>query len=813
MALLPLAPLLLLLSHFFSPASAALPRTAPQGSPLAALDLLSSILQTNASSLISLTLTSNPCATLTGGGPSQLLSVQAASAVDAVHAIGQYLQATLNASFSWELTGGVQLHGLPAGATSLPAVPGGSFAVCRRLPYSYYMNVVQSSYSNVWWDAARWDRELAWMALKGVNVALAYGGQEALWRQVFQGLGLNDSTLGAYFGGPAYLSWSRGQGLQGVGGPLPPWWYSQQLALNQHVVARMYQLGIAPVLPVFQGNVPPALHSLFPAANISTDGWLDVFDPLFTRIQDDYMGLLAAAYPNTYHFYEADGLFSHASGPWARGGSRGSSSLGGASDAQARSRAAYASFAKHDPEAVWVYQSWIWRGCVAEACARSTAPLPTQPPSLSPLQHTLLLPPPTHTRSFSTPADLAYISAFLSGPPPRSWFLLDQTAEFEPIWAKFGQFSFNGASFAWLAMNNMGGNLGMLGSLQGVAQGVQAALQGSSGALVGVGIDPEGINTNPAHAEYTLQQAFEQTPDAAAFLGDWGVRRCGAEAPGVRAAWQLLAGSVYAPNQSTYEHHLHYCGPALPQGLGSGWDSPPTQPPPAVTPAALGQAWGLLLQAAPHCPAAAAAAAAAAPTPSGSGYAFDLVDIGREYLSLFPCLTALTALASADSAGGVAAAGAALQGVLADTDALLGTHGGFLFGGWVAEALRLGAAAGASGAELQLLELNARAQVTSWFPTPPGPASHLYDYGNKQWAGLTGVYYAQRYAALQAAAAQAVARGKPASALNKTALEEALTAIGAAWTAAHAPQSVFPEAPVGDPVQVAQALYSKYVGA
>jgi len=69
------------------------------------------------------------------------------------------------------------------------------------------------------------------------------------------------------------------------------------------------------------------------------------------------MGLLLSAYPATNHFYEADGLFSHASGPWARSGS-GSS---GAGDAQARSLAAYTSFAKHDPAAVWVYQTWIWR--------------------------------------------------------------------------------------------------------------------------------------------------------------------------------------------------------------------------------------------------------------------------------------------------------------------------------------------------------------------------------------------------------------------------------------------------------------------
>ena len=382
----------------------------PTGTASAALSALTAVLGRDAAPFFSVALQPGaPCAELTGGGGGPVL-ITAASAVDAIHAAGQYLQVTLNASFSWELTGGVQLANF--GGAPLPAVPGGALRLCRAVPWTYYQNVVQSSYSNVWWDAARWERELLWAALRGVNIALAYAGQEALWRQTFLSLGLSGSVLDGYFGGPAYLSWSRGQGLQGVGGPLPAWWYPSQLQLNQQVVARMTELGICAVLPVFQGNVPPQLHALFPGANISTDGWLDVFDPLFARVQDTYMGLLLQAYPTRSHFYEADGLFSHASGPWRSGS--GSAGLGG--DAQARSRAAYASFARHDSAAVWVYQTWIWR-------------------------------------DFSSAEDQAYISQWLSGPPAGSWLLLDQTAEREPIWSKFNNFSFNGEAFVWLSMN------------------------------------------------------------------------------------------------------------------------------------------------------------------------------------------------------------------------------------------------------------------------------------------------------------------------------------------------------------------------
>lgn len=40
------------------------------------------------------------------------------------------------------------------------------------------------SYSFVWWDWARWEWELDWMALNGINLALAWSGQEAIWQRV-----------------------------------------------------------------------------------------------------------------------------------------------------------------------------------------------------------------------------------------------------------------------------------------------------------------------------------------------------------------------------------------------------------------------------------------------------------------------------------------------------------------------------------------------------------------------------------------------------------------------------------------------------
>ena len=50
--------------------------------------------------------------------------------------------------------------------------------------FRYYQNVCTVSYSFVWWDWERWEREIDWMAMNGINLPLAFNGQEEIWRRV-----------------------------------------------------------------------------------------------------------------------------------------------------------------------------------------------------------------------------------------------------------------------------------------------------------------------------------------------------------------------------------------------------------------------------------------------------------------------------------------------------------------------------------------------------------------------------------------------------------------------------------------------------
>ena len=77
----------------------------------------------------------------------------------------------------------------------------------------------------------------------------------------------------------------------------------------------------------------------------------------------------------TDHYYQADGFFNAAKGPWLAAEEEASEAVAseqlaetGAGQppidavAAAHSAAAYGGMARTDPQATWVYQTWIWRG-------------------------------------------------------------------------------------------------------------------------------------------------------------------------------------------------------------------------------------------------------------------------------------------------------------------------------------------------------------------------------------------------------------------------------------------------------------------
>ncbi len=137
-----------------------------------------------------------------------------------------------------------------------------------------YLNVVTYGYSMPYWDENRWDKEIAWMALHGIDMPLMLVGSETIYRDVFKALySTSDAELDVWEVGPAHLPWMRMGNLAGnsFDGPLGDHWHSKQKALAKHILKKMGELGMKPVVPAFGGFVPPAVAQRL--GNASTTGW------------------------------------------------------------------------------------------------------------------------------------------------------------------------------------------------------------------------------------------------------------------------------------------------------------------------------------------------------------------------------------------------------------------------------------------------------------------------------------------------------------------------------------------------------------
>lgn len=180
-------------------------------------------------------------------------------------ALNYYLRNYANSLISWN---GSNLK-LPA---VLPKVPS-KISKITPYKYRYYLNYCTFNYSMSWWDWERWQWEIDFMALNGINMPLAITGQNAVWSRVYKSLGFTDKDLETFFSGPAYFNWFYMGNIDGWGGPLPK---SQMLgheALQKKILERERSFGMKPILPAFTGHVPPAFKDKFPKATLKKTNW------------------------------------------------------------------------------------------------------------------------------------------------------------------------------------------------------------------------------------------------------------------------------------------------------------------------------------------------------------------------------------------------------------------------------------------------------------------------------------------------------------------------------------------------------------
>ena len=651
--------------------------------------------------------------------------------VDVISGLNWYLKYFCNCQISWC---GNNLN-LP---NTLPVV---TEKIRKVSPYKYryYFNYCTFSYTMAFWDWKRWEKEIDWMALNGINMPLAITGEEAVWQQVYHDLGLNDNDLESFFTGPAYFAWGWMGNIDGWGGPLPQSWIDSHRKLQKKILARMRSLGMTPVLPAFTGHVPKALIIKFPKAHIKQlSGWsgfkgtyiLDPMDPLFNEIGKRFVKKQTEMF-GTNHLYSAD-TFNEMDPD-----STDSVYLADVSKAVSQSMIAGDSLAINVMQG-WLFLDKFW----------------------------------TNNR----------IKTYLDAVPNDHMIILDLFATAEPQWKRTE--AFYGKQWIWCMLHNWGGKMGIYGRTSAVTKELPQLIENpQAGNLIGTGITPEGLMTNPYIYDLMSEMAWHSdTVNTEDWTMNYIRRRYGKKSIKAEEAWKILIKTLYDCRKPRHgPQGAHFCMRPTPEYSEGSFVRSKV----FYNPEDIRKALKFLLEASEEIG-------------NSDGYKYDIVDLTRQ------CMSDLSVeihkrMGTAYQAGNYKeyknVSDKWLSAIL-DLDSLLGTRREFLLGNWLEQAKKLAT----DKNERRLYEWNARNLITLWGPRN----SPLHDYAQKQWAGMMKDFYYPRWKMLIEQVERSL---KSKTKFNYKKFELDITAFEEGWTKQN---NNYRTEPTGNPVEEAKRIFKKY---
>ena len=219
--------------------------------------------------------------------------------------------------------------------------------------YRYYLNYCTFSYSMSVWTWERWEKEIDWMALHGINMPLQIVGLDVVWKKLLtEDLSYTDDEADEFIAGPCFQAWWGMNNLEGWGGPNPQWWYKRQEQLAKKIVAREKELGMKPVLPGYSGMVPSNIEEKGYHA-ITQGKWCGFVRPYILDPNTKSFSYIAERYYRRLN--EVMGASEYYSmDPFHEG----------ANTEGINVEAAYKSIADamiaNNPDAKWVIQQWQW---------------------------------------------------------------------------------------------------------------------------------------------------------------------------------------------------------------------------------------------------------------------------------------------------------------------------------------------------------------------------------------------------------------------------------------------------------------------
>lgn len=581
------------------------------------------------------------------------------------------------------------------------------------LKYRYDFNYCTYSYTMAFWGWERWEQEIDWMALHGINLPLAMIGTDVVWRNVLMKLGYTKDEVNQFIAGPAFQGWWLMNNLEGWGGPNPDSWYTQREALQKQVLKRMREYGIQPVLPGYSGMVPHNAKERL-GLNISDPGlwcgyprpaFLQPTDPRFGEIADLYYKEMTRLYGKA-DFYSMD--------PFHEGGS-----IAGV-DLNAAGQAIWGAMKKVNPKAVWVAQAWQ-----ANPRQKMIENLPE--------------------------GDLIVLDLFSESRP--------QWGDPESTW--YRKEGFGKHNWLYCMLLNYGGNVGLHGKMKHVIEEFyKAKATPFNKTLKGVGMTMEGSENNPVMYELLCELPWRPAQfEKDEWLKNYTTARYGKADAAVQEAWLLLSNTIYnCPDANTQQgtHESVFCArPGMDVYPVSSWSEMVKY----YEPEEIIRAAGILLSATDKFK-------------GNNNFEYDLVDIVRQAVAekgrlVYPIM--IDAYKAGEKELFTAASQRFLSLILLQ-DRLLATRSEFRVGAWIEKARNLGT----TPEEKNLYEWNARVQISTWGNRTAADEGGLRDYAHKEWNGMLRDFYYNRWK-IWIDAKTAQLNGAPAQKFDFYAIEEPWT--------------------------------------
>ena len=586
--------------------------------------------------------------------------------------------------------------------------------------YRYYLNYCTFGYSMTTWTWDRWQREIDWMALHGINMPLQIVGLEEVWRKFLtleeNGLrkyNYTDEEAKAFVPGPAFTAWWGMNNLEGWGGTAPgtlnggTWdgaggvqddaWYVRQQKLAKKILDRQRELGIHPVLPGFSGMVPVNFTEKTGVPTDANGGkWAGGFqrpriiDPTyegFATIAADYYTCLKEVMGES-QYYSMD--------PFHEGGAISSGKYAEAY------RAIYDAMEAAKSGSQWVIQQWQWDGNQRKS---------------------------------------------INAVPAGRLIVLDLFSDGRPAFDHYNGYALQDAVFC--AIPNFGGRSGLMGRLNNLTDNY-FSYKAKYGSIKGIGAAPEAIEQTPVTYDLLFQLPWMgKKPDVKQWVRDYATARYGTQNEEVAQAWELLRQSV-----------LNYGADAIQGPVEDVWGARPNlDARPAST-------WGktlshagetytperrqMVIDAVYRLLAAGKSLSLKKGSVYESNYRYDLVEFVGAVMADYAYELLLGIKSAKEAAGANFATDAtymarrdAFLELLADVDDFKGTNLNFRLGKWTQEARDAAAEVeGATTATADWYEFNnARTLITTW----SSPNTNLNDYSYRSWQGLIKDFYLPRW--------------------------------------------------------------------